>query len=129
MRGHPPNSTAVPTFSAPSVRVAPIPQVTHITGPGDKTHGSPGRENPIVDTYNEPNSARAGEDNSNEPKQWRYPSGGHQTIHAAPGFLGSYQGLQPEVHPLPRYRDRVDVACRPADRQSARSEERRVGQE
>ena len=50
----------------------------------------------------------------------RYPSGGHQAIHAAPDFLGSHQGLQPAVHPLPRHRDRVDVARRPADRQSAR---------
>src|SRR5580704_2803482 len=68
-------------------------QVTHITGPGDKTHGSLGCENPILDTYNEPYSARAGEGNSNEPKQRSYPSGGHQAIHATLDFLGSYQGL------------------------------------
>src|ERR1035438_1996058 len=76
-----------------AVSPSQILQVTHITGAGDKTHGPPGRENPIVDTYSRAEFRKSGEDNNNERKHRQHSSGGHQTIHAAPGFLGSYQGL------------------------------------
>ena len=42
-----------------------------------------------------------------------------ETIQAAPGFLGSHQGLQSALHPLPRHGDRADVPARPAHRQGA----------
>ena len=46
--------------------------------------------------------------------------GSEQGIQATPDFLGSHQGLQPALYPLPRHGDGVDVARRPADRQGAR---------
>ena len=48
--------------------------------------------------------------------------GDHKRIHTTPDFLGSHQGLQPALHPLPRHRDGVDVArrtCRPPRRSTS----------
>ena len=43
-----------------AVSPSQILQVTHITGAGDKTHGPPGRENPIVDTYSRAEFRKSG---------------------------------------------------------------------